>query len=128
MLADLLEELSARSTVAILGLASGSLLTLCVGWWKRRQQHRSILAGDARDTIVIQHHIVTMGEPMSAGGAESQPTAATLRIRSLGQSELGRVVPNGYLAGVLLGRAFEVTSVHTLISMEGSHGSYCWRR
>jgi hypothetical protein len=45
-------------------------------------------------------------------------------MRTLGQSELDRVVPNGHLAAVLLHRAFQVTSRDTLISMEGAEGSY----
>ncbi len=49
---------------------------------------------------------------------------STLRIRSLGQEEVSRVVPNGHLAAVLLERAFSVTLQDTLISMEGPEGSF----
>lgn len=124
MFKNLWDELSARSTVAVIGLIAGSLITWFVGWWKRRAQQRSILCGDARDTVVIQQHILTKELAPGTDGAAAQPRATELRIRSLGQSEIGRVVPNGYLADVLLSRAFEVTPRHTLISMDGAHGSY----
>jgi hypothetical protein len=37
---------------------------------------------------------------------------------------VSRVIPNGHLAQVLLQRAFKVTPSRTLISMEGSKGSF----
>ena len=54
----------------------------------------------------------------------TRPVPGVLRIRALGQAELGRVIPNGHLAAEFLARAWKVTPQHTLISMEGAEGSY----
>lgn len=125
MFDNLLNELGEKGTIAIIGLFAGGVLTWIVGWWKHRQQQLKIMSGDARDTVVIQQHIVTLKQPLSADGQSAPaPRAVTLRVRSLGQSEVSRVVPNGYLAEALLQRAFHVTPRHTLISMEGALGSY----
>jgi hypothetical protein len=123
-LADLLDDFRGKGTVALLGLIFGALATWLAGRWKRYQEQRSILRGDARDTVVIQHHLITSKETAPKDGSPARTLAATLRIRSLGQSELYRVVPNGHLAAVLLKRAFQVTQRHTLISMDGAEGSY----
>lgn len=116
----LLNELTGRGLGVVIGLVAGGLITWFVGRWRRHRQRLSVLRGDARDTVVI-HHILEPGPPAEPGGP---PTAAALRIRTIGQSELDRVVPNGHLAGVLLGRAFAVTTHDTLISMEGAEGSF----
>src|SRR5262249_4925378 len=99
---------------AVIGLVLGGLIAWLIGHWRRRRERLSIASGDARDTVVIQHHIVerTDGRP------------AALRIRALGQSQVRHVVPNGHLAGELLHRAERVTERDTLISMEGAEGSY----
>jgi hypothetical protein len=47
-----------------------------------------------------------------------------MRIRTLGQSELSRVVPNGHLAADFRNRAWKTTAQQTLISMESSEGSF----
>jgi hypothetical protein len=123
MLEGLVEELSQHGVIALLGLLSGSAMTWAFARWKRHQQRQSILQGDARDTIVIHQHLVeTAAEPTSGG--EMRKVAAKLRIRSRGQAEMDRVVPNGHLASELLGRALQVTPRDTLISMEGAEGSY----
>lgn len=116
----LLQELGGRSASVVLGLVIGALITWLLARWKRIREKRRILRGDARDTVVIAHHLIQAREPAAR---EGRP-ARTLRIRSLGQAELNRVVPNGHLAGVLLGRAFAVTARDPLISMEGAAGSY----
>ncbi|MFO0848993.1 MAG: hypothetical protein U0871_10640 [Gemmataceae bacterium] len=114
----LAKELGSRGVGVALGLVAGGLITWVVGHWRRYRQRQSILRGDARDTVVIHHHLV---EPPPA----SDPSATgVLRIRSVGQAELNRVVPNGHLAAVLLKRAFAVSSHDTLISMAGAEGSY----
>lgn len=77
-----------------------------------------ILDGDARDTVVIHQHILDSVELTDSSGAKR--TVKVLRVRTLGQSELSRVVPNGHLAGILLRRAHEVTARDTLISMAGA--------
>src|SRR5262245_48719643 len=118
MVADIFQELGGHGAHTVLGLLIGALVTWLIGRYRRMQQRRSILRGDARDTVVIQQHLVE-----SAGdGPARRP--ASLRMRSLGQGELNRVVPNGHLAAELLRRAFHVTARDTLISMEGPEGSY----
>ncbi len=119
MFADLFEDLSRHGAGTVIGVVIGALIGWLSGRWKRYLEHRSILRGDARDTVVIHQHIVERGQAL--GG---QPAPATLRIRSLGQAELTRVVPNGHLASELSRRAIQVTPRDTLISMEGKEGSY----
>ncbi len=121
MIADIWEDLGSRGAIALIAFVVGGLITWIVARWKRIQERRRILRGDARDTVVIQQHIVQTSASRSSDGGK-QPRS--LRMRSLGQGELNRVVPNGHLASVLLRRAFRVTPDDTLISMEGAEGSY----
>jgi hypothetical protein len=114
----LFDELSRHGLLAAIGMLCGGILTWLGTRLRRRKERLSILRGDARDTIVIQLHIVTATE---AGGKK---VPSTLRIRPLGQSELSRVVPNGHLAAELSRRAFRVTPKDTLISMDGAEGSF----
>lgn len=117
MIPNWTDELSGRGITIALGMTVGALSAWLVQRWRRMRERRRVMRGDARDTVVIAHHLIeTTTGP--------NPTAGTLRIRSLGQSELNRVVPNGHLASVLLSRAFEVTPRNTLISMAGGEGSY----
>jgi hypothetical protein len=115
MWTDILTELSGKGLGVIFGLVLGAIGTWLFGKWKRYREHQSILQGDARETVVIHHHLVA--------SATSQ-APARLRIRSLGQAQLVNVVPNGHLATELHRRAFQVTQRDTLISMEGAEGSY----
>jgi hypothetical protein len=118
MYADILQELSGRGMSVLLGLVVGGTITWLFARWKRFRQRQSILCGDARDTVVLNLHLVE-----SADGPDGRvPTA--LRIRAVGQAELDRVVPNGHLAAILLKRAFAVTPRDTLISMDGPEGSF----
>ncbi len=118
------EELSGRGAVAVIAMASGALLTWSLGRWKRHRERRNILRGDARDTVVIEHHLVTSAAVPASEGAGTKKIPASLRIRSLGQAELYRVIPNTHLAAALLQRAMHVTPHETLISMDGAEGSY----
>jgi hypothetical protein len=121
LFADLFDELGAKSLGAVIGLVVGGLITWFVGHWRRRRLRHMVLRGDARDTVVIHHHLIdTAAAPEAPHGR--RPTV--MRVRALGQEELGRVVPNGHLAAVLLDRAFAVTPQDTLISMEGAEGSF----
>lgn len=124
MLGNFFEEWGGRGFGVVFGLVLGSLFAWLFARWKRFRERQSILRGDARDTVVIHHHLVetSPGSRRSESGADVAPKV--LRIRSLGQSELDRVVPNGHLAAELLARAFRVTMRDTLISMEGAEGSY----
>src|SRR5262245_26452431 len=79
------------------------------------RERRRILLGDARDTVVINQHL--LDRPPGGG-------PPVLRIRALGQGQLRHVVPNGHLAIILRERAEAVTAHDTLISMEGAEGSY----
>ena len=117
----LIGELSGRGVGVVFGMLAGGLVTGLVARWRRHRERKSILCGDARDTIVIHHHIVEPAPPAAPGGPAGP---GVLRIRSVGQEELPRVVPNGHLAAVLLHRAHRVTARDTLISMEGAEGSY----
>lgn len=120
----LLELFGGHGLIALLGLVSGSIMTALIGRWKRYRERQQILRGDARDTVVIHQHLIdTVDQPLPDGkGTRKIPTH--LRLRSLGQAELDRVVPNGHLAAELLNRAFRVTPRQPLISMEGPEGSY----
>jgi hypothetical protein len=123
MFKNILNELSGRGVGIVIGMILGGFITFLVARWRRLQERLSVLAGDARDTVVINLHLLETKEVRAAdGGVRRVPT--TMRIRSLGQSELNRVVPNGHLAAVLMRRAFRVTPRDTLISMEGAEGSY----
>lgn len=117
----MLAEFGGRGFAVVIGLCLGSVTTWCITRWKRHHERQCILDGDARDTVVIVQHLVERA-PASDGSGGDRPL--TLRLRSLGQSELNRVVPNGYLANVLLHRAFSVNPHHALISMDGAEGSY----
>lgn len=118
-------ELGGRGVGTLMAFVLGGLVSWGVGRWRRRRQRQSILHGDARDTVVIEHHLVESAEgpdPHDPGRTRRVPAA--LRIRALGQSELDRVIPNGHLAAEFLARAWAVTPRQTLISMEGPEGSY----
>src|SRR5689334_19216627 len=118
MLHAILDQLGDRGLSVLLGLLIGGFATWLFARYKRYQERRSILSGDARDTIVIHQHLVTSAD---SGG---QRQAKSLRIRSLGQGLIHRVVPNGHLAAVLQDRAAGVTPRDTLIAMDGAEGSY----
>ena len=122
LLEHLLHEVSGRSLGVMLGMLVGSLFTAYIARRRRMKERRSILEGDARDTVVIHQHVIETTQVVDMSGVSR--TVKSLRIRTLGQSELCRVVPNGHLAGILLQRAHEVTPRDTLISMAGVEGSY----
>ena len=111
--ANIFHDLGDRGVGALVGLVVGGVITWLYGRWRRRVLRQQVLLGDARDTVVIQHHVL-----------EQAPDATVLRIRVLGQQELQHVVPNGHLADVLLDRAFAVTPREALISMDGPEGSF----
>lgn len=123
MFADLFDDLTTKGATAVFSLVVGGVIGWLWARWKRLQQRRNILSGDARDTIVIHHHLVETADKQGEGGSV-QKVPAVLRIRCVGQAELYRVVPNGHLAGELAQRANKVTERDTLISMEGAEGSY----
>jgi hypothetical protein len=128
-MANILEEIGRRGLGPVIGpivgIVIGALLTWAYSRWKRHRERQSILRGDARDTVVIHQHLIETAEaPDPRDPSRKVRVPVSLRIRALGQSEVCRVVPNGHLAAVFLARAFDVTSQHTLISMEGAEGSY----
>lgn len=115
---QLLHEIGTKGIVALLGVIFGSVVTALIAWRRRRRERLRIQEGDARDTVVIDLHVIETSEV----NGERRPVA--MRVRALGQSEVSRVSPNGHLADVLLRRAFQVTPVDPLICMEGSEGSF----
>jgi hypothetical protein len=123
MFAEWYDDLTSKGLTVLFGLVLGSVIGWLVARWRRYQQRRNILSGDARDTIVIHHHLIESADRQSADGT-TQKVPAVLRIRCVGQSELHRVVPNGHLADELSRRAKKVTERDTLISMAGAEGSY----
>jgi hypothetical protein len=120
----LFEEMTGRGASALAGLVVGAAATWVIARWRRYQERRSILRGNARDTIVIHHHLVETADAPARDGTGTIRMPTVLRIRALGQGELQRVVPNGHLSHELRRRAFRVTHRDTLISMEGPEGSY----
>jgi hypothetical protein len=124
MIADILEELRGQGAGALAGIVLGGLIAWLYARWVRFQQRRQILRGDARDTVVIHQHLVEMGDAPAANGTGGKLAPVVLRIRSVGQASLDRVVPNGHLASELRRRAFRVTPRDTLIGMDGPEGSY----
>lgn len=121
---DILAELGGRGAGVLFGMVMGGTTTWVLSHMRRRRERRNVLDGDARDTVVIAQHIVTCEQVTDPNGGPPRQIPRSLRIRSLGQSQLDRVVPNGYLASVLLKRTLEVTPRHSLISMAGPEGSY----
>jgi hypothetical protein len=115
LMADFWDELHVRGLGALIGLILGAVIAWVIARWRLIRERHRILRGDARDTVVINQHLV---ERPPGGGAP------VLRIRALGQAELRHVVPNTHLASILRERAEEVTTHDTLISMEGAAGSY----
>src|SRR5262245_3753370 len=124
MFANIWQELSGRGVSVLLGMTIGGMITWLVARWRRLRERRNVLRGDARDTVVINLHVVEAADVPTADGRATRRVPTAVRIRSVGQSELCRVVPNGHLACVLLHRAFDVTPRNTLISMDGPEGSY----
>ena len=62
MLDFITRELGGRGVGTLLAFLLGGFVSWCVGRWRRRRQRQSILGGDARDTVVIEHHIVETAE------------------------------------------------------------------
>lgn len=119
------DEFGFRGGSVLLGLLFGTIITWVIARWRRLREYRNVLRGDARDTVVIALHVIESVEWLAdREGGVGRRAPATLRIRSLGQSELNRVVPNGHLAGELLDRALKTIPRHTLIAMDGAEGSF----
>ena len=122
MLANLLDEVGGRGVGVLLGMLIGSITAWVLARRRRMMERKLVLDGDARDTVVIHLHVIEQCSFQTADGQVEQ--RQVLRIRTLGQSELSRVVPNGHLASILLRRAHLVTPHDPLISMAGPEGSY----
>ena len=58
----LTRELSGHGVAALAAFLLGGLASWGLGRWRRMRQRQSILRGDARDTVVIEHHIVETAE------------------------------------------------------------------
>ena len=69
MLAEsLIEELWNRGVGLVFGVVAGSVITWLIARWRRMKERRSILMGDARDTVVIHQHLVDSTEVPAADG------------------------------------------------------------
>jgi hypothetical protein len=122
---NILEEMYGRGAGTIVGIIIGGAVTWSLARWQRMRERQKVLRGDARDTVVIHHHLIETTEftdPQDPTKKRRLPTV--MRIRSLGQGPLSRVVPNIHLSDVFLARANQVTLRDTLISMDGAEGSY----
>lgn len=113
------EELPSRLLGVTMGVAIGWFLGWLFATYRRRKERLDVLAGDARETVVIQLHLVETGTR-----PDGTPYPKSLRVRALGQSPLLVVVPNGHLSRVLRKRAGAVAAGRSLIGMEGAEGSY----
>src|SRR5438552_3864138 len=80
------DELSGRGAAALLGASGGAMFSWLVARWRRVQDLRRILSGDARETVVINHHLIETVEVPTPTGRQKVP--AVMRIRTLGQGEL----------------------------------------
>lgn len=114
-----LDELPGRLFGIALGVGVGWFLGWLFATYKRRKERINVLAGDARETVVIQVHQVEAGTR-----PDGTAYPKSLRVRSLGQSPLLVVVPNGHLSRVLRRRAGAVAAGRSLIDMDGAEGSY----
>jgi hypothetical protein len=121
---ELFDELRGRGAGVVIGMLIGTIATAVIAIRKRRAERQHILCGDARDTVVIAQHVIDSEDIPATDGLPSRRKATRLRIRSLGQAPLERVIPNGHLASELLKRAHHVSPRHTLIAMDGAEGSY----
>jgi hypothetical protein len=80
-------ELSGRGIEAVQAFLLGGLASWAIGHWRRRRQRQSVLRGDARDTVVIEQHIVEAAEvPDPECPGQTRKVPAVLRIRALGQA------------------------------------------
>jgi hypothetical protein len=119
MLFALPYDLENRLIGIFLGLVVGTVVTWVVARWRLAQARRSVLQGDAGDTVAIELHLVERAE-----GGDGLPVPVRLRRRYLGQQTLNEVVANPHLARELQKRVRGVTEHNALISMEGATGSY----
>ena len=58
LFADFFDELWTKGAGVVFGLVFGAICTWAYARWRRYQERQSILAGDARETVVIQHHVI----------------------------------------------------------------------
>src|SRR5436305_2264280 len=62
MFSDIFQELSGRGVSVLLGLVIGGSVTWLFARWRRFRQRQSVLCGDARDTVVLNFHLVESAE------------------------------------------------------------------
>src|SRR5438093_9376807 len=71
-------ELSGRGAATLLAFLLGGLASWALGRWRRMRQRQSILRGDARDTVVIEHHLIEVADapgPEQPGQTRRVPSA-----------------------------------------------------
>jgi len=118
-LGKFVDELPNRFVGIGIGLGFGWLFGWLVARYQRRKDRLTILAGNARDSVVVDLHLVEK-EMRPDGTAPPK----SLRIRSLAQAQLRQVVPNRHLSAILLKRAGSATAARPLIGMDGAQGSF----
>ncbi len=90
LFADLLDELSGKGLSAVLGLILGGIIAWVVGYWCRRHLRHKVLRGDARDTVVIHHHLI---ETESATGAPLGSAPRPCACEPWGKKNWGALFP-----------------------------------
>ncbi|MDO8945149.1 MAG: ABC transporter substrate-binding protein, partial [Desulfobacterales bacterium] len=72
------KKMGGRGAATLAAFVLGGLVSWALGHWRRRRQRRSILHGDARVTVVIEHHIVESAEvPGSERPGQTRRAPAT---------------------------------------------------
>lgn len=81
MFKNLLNELSGRGVGIVIGMVLGGLVTFLVGRWRRLRERFSVLSGDARDTVVINLHLLETADVQVGDGLRARWATSEVRYR-----------------------------------------------